>query len=81
MNIRVLFFAQLRDAMGAEERSVEAADGATARQVVADVLSDSRLKKFSALPMRYAVNEEFIDPAMKLHDRDTLALIPPVAGG
>ena len=81
MRIRILFFAQLRDALRTEESSVEANEGATVGEVVRSVLRDPRLDRFKELPMRFAVNEHFEELNRTLHDQDTLAFLPPVAGG
>ncbi|MDP3980543.1 MAG: MoaD/ThiS family protein [Chlamydiota bacterium] len=77
MKIKLLFFAQLRDVFHGQEREYEIQDGMCVKEV-ADMLLDARLK---ALPMLYALNETLVNGNTLLHDKDVLALIPPVAGG
>ena len=77
MQVRVRFFASLRERAGAAEREVELPAGAC----VADV--------WAALPelgaeqpgVLYALNREYVQGDHQLADGDELALIPPVSGG
>jgi len=80
MNVKVLFFAQLKDLFGANERVVEAKDGCTVRQLT-DILADEAALTVQPLPLQFAVNEEFVESHQVLRDADTLALIPPMSGG
>ena len=81
MNIRVLFFGQLKDVAGCASDSVELAEGAT----IADLLvhyekKAPRLKDF--LPATaIALNQKFAFPASRLKEGDEVALLPPVSGG
>lgn len=77
MKVKILFFAQLKDVFHTGERTVEIADsGITVCELV------GRLEGLpKALPLRYAVNESFVDEDVSLRDGDVLALLPPVAGG
>lgn len=79
MKITVLCFAQTREITGVSELSVEL----PGRARVAD-LSAALYVLHPALqpvPLRYAVNQSFAPPETVLHEGDTVALIPPVAGG
>lgn len=81
MQVRTLFFASFRDAIGASEAIVELDDGSS----VSDLL-DHLLSEHSALaPVRntvaVAVNQEYAALDAPLADGDEVALIPPVAGG
>jgi molybdopterin converting factor small subunit len=38
-------------------------------------------KKLKGLPIRVAVNQSYVDENYRLHNEDTVALIPPVSGG
>lgn len=77
--MRVLLFAALRDAAGAESVEVSVPAGATVRDLraaLARVLPAALLSR-SAI----AVNHEYADDAREVTDGDEVAVIPPVSGG
>src|SRR5574342_405208 len=81
MNVKVLFFGQLRELVGASEESVELPAGAS----VADLISHyqqrvPRLREFRP-SLAVAVNQEYADAAAALRSGDEVAFIPPVSGG
>jgi molybdopterin converting factor subunit 1 len=81
VKIKVLFFASCRDIVDRREMDVDAAEGATASDVLNRLceayprLSDLRGR------MALSVNAEYVAPETVLRPGDTLALIPPVSGG
>ena len=81
MQIQVLYFAVFRERLGTSEESIELAAGAT----VGDAITALAAKHAPIAQLRgrfrVAVNQDFVDDAHVLHDRDEVALIPPVAGG
>lgn len=81
MKIQVLFFSLLREAAGEPERTISLEEGSTLKEALDLLFAEPKLRRYSALPMRYAVNESFADVTVRLRDRDRVALIPPVAGG
>jgi molybdopterin converting factor small subunit len=81
MTIEVLLFAQLKEAYGCDQFSLELPSGAKIADAVDVVLGKPALAPFKALPLRYAVNEEFSPVQTALKDNDRLALLTPVAGG
>jgi molybdopterin converting factor subunit 1 len=79
--MRVLFFAQLKDATNCN--SVELA---VAQPLSSEQLWGALLGKFPALAdhrasVRLACNQEYADPQMLFNPDDEVALIPPVSGG
>ena len=81
MQVRLLFFAVLRDIAGTGERELAVADGTTARDVWQSLRSEyAKLTDYSQPPM-IAINESYAAPETILRDGDELAFIPPVAGG
>lgn len=80
-SVKTLFFAAYRDLLGTTELSVELPDGATVRDLVADLRS--RGAPFDGLPddPAVAVNRSYADPRERLGSGDEVAFIPPVAGG
>lgn len=74
MRIRILFFAALRDRMKCGETMVDASEGETAADLARRVLG------FDGI-VAYAVNDDLVSGNYVLQSGDTLALIPPMAGG
>ena len=79
--MRVLFFAQLKDATKCD--SVEIA---TLTPLDAEQLWRTLVEKFPALAkhrasVRVAKNSEYTDAGAKFLNSDEVALIPPVSGG
>jgi len=79
--MRVLFFAQTKDATGCD--SIEFAAGA---QVNTEQLWTELLKKFPKLAahranVRLARNWEYAEADVQFTNDDEVALIPPVSGG
>jgi molybdopterin synthase sulfur carrier subunit len=75
---KVLFFAHLRDSVGAEEVVMNAA-GKTVAKFKAEVTATYKLAKMDAVMT--AINEEFAQEDEVIKDNDTIAFIPPVSGG
>lgn len=81
MIVKVLFFAQLKDAFGTGERTVEIPQGLTVGEIVQALFKEAGASRLKGLPVLYSVNMDFADENRELKDQDTLALLPPVAGG
>ena len=81
MQIRVLLFAQLADAVGSRSLDLDLPDDAN----VADALDALAREHASIYALRdriaVAINEAYARPEKTLANGDTLALIPPVSGG
>ncbi len=77
--MRVLFFAQLKDATGCD--SVEIAPPSNAELLWVELLK--RFPKLAAhrTNVRLAKNWEYAAPDAQFADNDEIALIPPVSGG
>ncbi len=77
--MRVLFFAQLKDATGCD--SVEIAPSLNAELLWVELLK--RFPKLAAhrANVRLAKNWEYAAPNAQFSDADEVALIPPVSGG
>jgi molybdopterin synthase sulfur carrier subunit len=79
MNIRILFFASLRDAAGVGEQEVEVNTGMSVADLWQQVSAG-----FELLPEKVlcAVNQEYVDTDYRLKDGDNeIAFFPPVTGG
>jgi len=79
MQIRVLYFGVLREALHAQSEPLEIAEKTT----VAHVLNvyKERMPAFGWDAIAVAVNQEYAKTSDVLHDGDEVALLPPVSGG
>jgi molybdopterin converting factor subunit 1 len=81
MQVQLLFFATLKDIVGARQIKVDVPPGTT----VADVLGHleqtyPRMKDYRPVVLT-ALNEEYVDQRAPVRDGDELAIFPPVSGG
>lgn len=81
MRIEVLLFASARDAAGSDRARLDLEPGATVAAARDALLALYPAMARGAAALRFAVNEDFVGVERRLHDGDTLALIPPVSGG
>jgi len=81
MQVKVLFFGQLKDMIGAAEERVELPAGAAVADLVAHFEKRvPRLDEFRA-SLAVAVNQEYVDASAALQAGDEVAFLPPVSGG
>lgn len=81
MQIRVLFFGQLKDVCGQAEEWIDLPDGSTTGTVFEHYAKAfPRLRQLES-SIVLARNHEFAHTAERLKDRDEVALLPPVSGG
>jgi len=84
LNVRVLFFANIKEAVGAREEMFVCAAGAKVKDVFDMVLSKYPQIKPFVEDLSIALNSKYLEglgETVALSDRDELALIPPVSGG
>ena len=82
MNITVLYFAAVREVVGVDEEPLALPAEITSIAALAEHLAALHEPLRGRLgAVRFARNEEFARPGDALADGDTIALIPPVAGG
>jgi molybdenum cofactor guanylyltransferase len=79
LQLRVLYFAALRDQAGRSEETVATA-ARTPRELYAELRARHGLT-LSAEQLRVAVNEDFADWTQPLVAGDSVVFLPPVAGG
>lgn len=79
IRVTVRCFAAVREALGADVLTVELPMGATVAELRAELVR--RAAALAGLPVAYAVNRAYADPATVLRDGDEAALIPPISGG
>ena len=82
MKVTVLYFAAVRDLVATDEEQLELPSAVTTIASLAAHLATVHPELEGRLGyVRFARNEEFAANADALADGDTVALIPPVAGG
>jgi molybdopterin synthase catalytic subunit len=81
MRVRVLFFGQLKDIVGAAEESAELAEGARVEDLFESY--GRRFPRFAEFRASIAasVNQEYADARTTLQNGDEVAFLPPVSGG
>jgi molybdenum cofactor biosynthesis protein MoaC/molybdopterin converting factor subunit 1 len=82
VKITVLLFATLRRRAGTESVDLDLAEGATAADALAALAARDGLRDLiERLPLRVAVNREYVPESTALAAGDEVAVIPPVSGG
>ncbi len=81
MKVNVLFFASCQDIVRKREAEVEAPEGATVADLVAQIVSEHpRFGEIEASLM-VSVNQGYVARDDRLNEGDEVAFIPPVSGG
>jgi molybdopterin synthase catalytic subunit len=81
MQVRLLFFATLKDIVGAREMRLEMPAGATVGDVLTHLEATyPRVKGYRPVVLT-AINEEYVDQGARVEDGDEVAIFPPVSGG
>jgi molybdopterin converting factor subunit 1 len=81
IRVKLVYFGQARDAAGVREEEFTLPDGASAELLLErSSAKHDKIDKIRGM-MKVAVNEELAEKGQKLHEGDTVALLPPVAGG
>jgi molybdenum cofactor biosynthesis protein MoaC/molybdopterin converting factor subunit 1 len=82
MQVEIRLFAVLRERAGASSVTVELDDGATVDDAIAAAGRRPELAELiERMPLRAALNREYVDGSAAIAAGDELALIPPVSGG
>ena len=79
MQVRIHYFAVLREQAGVADESVE-----TTAATPADLYEQVRASHGFTLPramLKVAINDEFCEWSQRLQPGDRVVFIPPVAGG
>jgi len=79
--MRILFFAQLKDATGCDSTELKAASPLSAEQLWAELLKQFPKLALHRASVRLARNQEYAVAGTQFADKDEVALIPPVSGG
>ncbi len=79
IRVRVRLFATYREAARTGQLDAPLPAGARVRDLLASL--HGRIPTLAAAPGLVAVNHEYVDLDVELHDGQEVALIPPVSGG
>ena len=81
MNLQLLYFAQLREKIGAREDHLELPLGSSVSDLRQHLLELYPQMKNTLDGVAIAVNLEYAEDERILLEGDSVALIPPVSGG
>jgi molybdenum cofactor biosynthesis protein MoaC/molybdopterin converting factor subunit 1 len=82
MEVEVRLFAAFRERAGRDRLALELPEGATVAEALRALGRRPELEELiAAMPVRAALNREYVDEDARLSAGDELALIPPVSGG
>ncbi len=79
ITVELLFFAQLREALGKDHEVLELEEGRTIDEVVASLRSRAEWRSVASLPLTFAVNEQVVSGTHTLRDGERLAILTPVS--
>src|SRR5947208_8597897 len=81
MQVRLLFFASLKDIVDSRQLQVEFPNGSTVEDVLAKLeASYPRIKDYRQVVLT-AINEEYVDRRTPIREGDEVALFPTGSGG
>jgi len=81
MNVRVQFYAQLRDLVGRREMDVDVTQGSTVRDLLEQIYAQQPKLRQHDKSILIGAGVEFVDRNYKLQPGDEIAIMPPVQGG
>jgi molybdopterin converting factor small subunit len=81
MNVRVQFYAQLRELIGVSELDVEIPQSATVRELLEKIYAQKPALRAHDKSILVGAGLEFVDRNYKLNPEEEIAIMPPVQGG
>ena len=81
MEIELLLFASLRDAIGSSKMKIDLPAGATVADLLGRVGEDHPELLSKLAHVRVAIGDEFANNDAMIPNDQEIALIPPVSGG
>jgi molybdopterin converting factor small subunit len=81
MNVRVQFYAQLRNLVGIRELEVELQEGAMVRELLEKIYAQRPALRAHDKSILVGAGLEFVDRNYKLNPGEEIAIMPPVQGG
>ena len=81
MNVRVHFYAQLHELIGAHKLEIELPQGATVRELLEEIYTRQPALRTHDKSILIGAGLEFVDRNYKLNPGEEIAIMPPVQGG
>jgi MoaD family protein len=81
MKVRVHFYSQLRDLIGAQELDLELPDKATVKDLLERIYQQKPALRSRDKSILVGAGVEFVDRKYELKPGDEIAIMPPVQGG
>ena len=81
MNIRVQFYAQLRDVVGAQELDFDLPEGSTVRDLLENIYNQKPALRSQDKSILVGAGVDFVDRNHALKAGDEISVMPPVQGG
>jgi molybdopterin synthase sulfur carrier subunit len=81
MRIKLKLFAFFRQAFGASDLQYEIRTGATAQDLLDDIMSKHPTLEKSRNHVVITINKHAVHLDAPLHEGDEVAILPPVSGG
>ena len=81
MNVRVKFYAQLRELIGVHELELELPQGATVRELLEKVYAQKPALRAHDKSILVGAGVEFVERNYNLKPGEEIAIMPPVQGG
>jgi MoaD family protein len=81
MNVRVQFYAQLRELVGIREFEIEVPQGATVRELLQKIYTQKPALRPYDKTILIGAGLEFVDRSYTLNPGEEIAIMPPVQGG
>src|SRR5437899_12345099 len=81
MNIRVIYFGMLKDAVGRQIDDVTLPANSTLADLVNDRIGHTPVIDNFRTVLAFSVNQQYAQLSTALQDGDEVAMLPPVSGG
>ena len=81
MNVRVQFYAQLRDIAGSSESTIEVPDSGTVRELMDEIYRENPSLRPLDKTILVGAGVEFVDRNYRIKPGETISIMPPVQGG
>jgi molybdopterin converting factor small subunit len=81
MNVRVQFYAQLRDLVGVSELNADLPDKATVGELLAKIYEQTPALRSQDKSILIGAGVEFVDRNYQLKPGEVISIMPPVQGG
>jgi molybdopterin synthase sulfur carrier subunit len=81
MNVRVQFYAQLRDLVGPSETNVEIVPNSTVADLLEEIYRQWPVLRGNDKTILVGAGLEFVQRNYRIKPGETIAIMPPVQGG